>query len=299
MSKPYRDDGRKKALADLALFAAMEVASGDLEPWAAMLSAIKKARNLGVEETLWMIKLYNAYDALDSTWNMATRWPTPFAWFMDPKWQEAANYPCTQERRGLRGGRVLNHLKSYFERAGLNQLAWLEKCPKDYWALTKHVRSIWGVGRQTAFEWLEFLNKVADQGIYAPDAALWESLGPRRSLEALWNDNTPTEKQLNKYASDTREYIAEHGTCLAWEDFETVICDFHVMRTGGYYPGRHLAAVRGEIEGVTKPAQRMALLDLFTEIIPEPWNRIAPGIDKSLLPFYRDTGEIQHLEDIL
>jgi hypothetical protein len=154
------------------------------------------------------------------------------------------------------------------------------------------VRRVWGVGRQTAFEWVEFLGKVADFPVHAPHACLWESEGPRRSLQALFADPRPTPAALERYAHQTRDLLASRGVPLAWEDFETVICDFHVMRLGRYYPGRHLAALRGELAAVTDPTDQARLLDVFRALIPAPWHTIPPGIHKALLPRYRQTGHI-------
>jgi hypothetical protein len=282
-------------LRDLATFARIEVESGDLEPWAALL------RELPVEpeRRAWLVKLYNAYDDFGSAWSVDRRWPSPKAWLNAEDLHEAADYPCTQERRGLRGGRIIRHLMSYvMALRGLTQINWMDRAllreastPEHDWErLTWLTKQIWGVGRQTAFEWCEFAEKVLEFPIRAPDAALWDSEGPRRSLESLYGpEGRVTARWLDDRARECRAFLAECGVNLTWEDFETVICDFHVMRAGRYYPGRHLAALRAEIE---QQPERDFLLTAWYRVIPEPWCEIAPGIDGAKLDAYRRSASI-------
>src|SRR5262245_25389822 len=262
-----RVDGR--ALDDLVTFARIEVESGDLEPWAAVLAALAEPE----DRAYWLVKLYNAYDDLGSAVEIARRWPTPEAWADAPDRDGAAEYPCTQERRGLRGGRVLQHLDSYVKALGpFTQREWIgtmlmgDDPEHDFVRVTTQTRAVWGVGRQTAFEWAEFLAKVCRVPITAPDAQLWESEGPRRSLQSLYGNPKPTRQWLSTRAVECRAMLADHGVPLAWEDFETVICDFHVMRAGRYYPGRHLAALREEID--LTGADRDRLLTAWRRAIP-------------------------------
>jgi hypothetical protein len=287
-----------QALVDLVEFAKIEKDAGDIEPWAELIRELHRAGHLDGEEALWLVALYNTYDDLASAWQVFRRWPSPQAWAEAPDRDEAASYPCTQERRGLRGGKVLQRHDSYVDQlAGLPQATWL-KVPltgrpgPDYRALMKHMRSVWGVGRQSAFEWAEFVEKVADWPVAAPDAELWESEGPRRALQRLYGNPAPTLGWLNAHAEKCRELLTEAGVELSWEDFETVICDFNVMRDGRYFPGRHLAALREEIETVGGDDSKL-LLEAFKKITPH--SDIAPGIDKSKLPIYRDTGRMVSL----
>lgn len=287
-------------LADLEVFARIEVGSRDVEPWADLLAALYAAGDVDEEEALWLVKLYNAYDDLGSAWQVFRRWPTPLAWYVAGDGHAAAAYPCTQERRNLRGGMVLRHLSDYVARlAGGSQRAWIERLtvdedtPTGAWrAFRFGARQVWGVGRQTAFEWAEFVAKVTGRDMTAPDADLWQSEGPRRSLQRLYGNPEPTPGWLDEVATYCRADLASAGIALSWEDFETIICDFNVMRDGRYYPGRHLAALRAEICAVSDTNDQIMLTEAFDAVIPAPWNGIAPGIDKSKLPVYRDTGHI-------
>jgi hypothetical protein len=282
------------ALQDLVAFARVEVESHDLEPWAEVLAELRIRGVVDDEGAYWLVKLYNAYDDLGSAWCAYRRWPSPRAWARAADAEDAADFPCTQERRGLRGGRVLIHLGSYVAHlADTDQALWIDAGRAGgYRAFLRHLRQVWGVGRQTAYEWAEFLLKVCGVPVVATDAQLWESEGPRRALQRLYNNPDPSPAWLDERGAEARETLAEAGVPLSWEDFETVICDFNVMRDGRYYPGRHLAALREEINGVLEPGDRALLLDAFRAVVPDPWNEMPPGIDARLMPVYRDTGRI-------
>lgn len=290
-----RDDA---AIVDLIAFARIELAARDVEPWADLIAELHRAGELDAEQAAWVVKLYNAYDDFGSAWSVYRRWAGPLEWYCAPDLAEAAEFPCTQERRNLRGGRVLKHLGDYASRlAGDKQTAWLGRALTgddpggNFTRLSAHMRSVWGVGRQTAFEWAEFAEKVLNLPVTAPDAQLWESEGPRRSLQRLYGNPTPDPHWLEEAAVRCLGTLAEAGMPLLWEDFETIICDFNVARDGRYYPGKHLAALRAEI--ATAPHDDQPMLDAaFRAVVPEPWASIAPGIDKAKLAVYRDTGTI-------
>jgi hypothetical protein len=151
---------------------------------------------------------------------------------------------------------------------------------------------IWGVGRQTAFEWAEFLGKASNFPVHAGDAELWESEGPRRSLQKLYGNPKPSAAWLDRAATHAKNHLADNGVHLPWEDFETVICDFNVMRDGRYYVGRHLAALREEIEEIDGNDHEI-LMTSWRRIVPSKWQEIPPGINKEHKTIYRDTGVIR------
>lgn len=284
-----------KILADLVTFARIEKESGDIEPWAAIIGAL----DIPYAEKLWVATLYNTYDDLHSAWSCYRLWESPLAWSVQPNRHRAAAFNCTQERRNLRGGRVLQRFASYASTLdGRTEEQWMRGAiglsvdrGRNFRLLTERMRTVWGVGRQSAFEWAEFAGKVARLPVDAADGQLWESSGPRRSLEDLFRMTNPSPAQLDDAAHITRDYLYGEGVDLPWVDFETVICDFLVMRRGRYYPGRHLAALWDEI--CTLPSDRELLLDAWNSVIPERWRHMpAGGIDKSKLPLYRMTGKI-------
>lgn len=290
-----RADARR--LEDLAAFTHMELESHDVEPWADLLADLYRNGYLRPERAAWALTLYNTYDDLGSAWSVLTRWPTPEAWNQADDRDDAAAYPCTQERRNLRGGRVLHRLQSYADLLGGGpQVGWFERAlhgddpARDFVRLTRHMRQVWGVGRQSAFEWAEFCGKVLGLPVDCGNAQLWESEGPRRSLERLWGLDNPTPALLDKAADATRVYLAGFNLRPAMVDFETLICDFNVGRDGRYYPGRHLAALKQEIADMPD-APRRTMMEAFYRVVPAPWRAIPlGGINPALLPVYRDTG---------
>lgn len=289
-------------LADLTAFARLELEAGDVEPWAAVIGALHAgvpAFALDVEQALWLVKLYNAYDDLGSAWTAMQQWPSAGLWHRGHGKDAAATLWCGRERRNLRGGLVVKHLDSYT--AALNgrpQLEWLrEACATadrfaNFGALMPYLRRVWGTGRLSAFEWAEFTAKVAGLPVETTDACLWESSGPRQALERLYGNDDPDRAWLDAAAHECKAALAADGVDLTWWDFETVICDFNVMRKGRYYPGQHIAMIREEIESQPEPA-RGHLRHALTAVIPEPWCRVAPGVDKQLAAAYRDTGTIR------
>jgi len=289
------------ALADLAAFARVEVISRDVEPWADVLRHLYAEGVVDTEAALWLVTLYNTYDSLGSACAVAARWPGPYELVTAPDFPDSAQYECTQERRNLRGGKVLIRHESYASFVtGFNgtQGGWIGRgllptaTPQARWEpMTQHLRGVWGVGRQAAFEWAEFLAKVMRLPLDAPNAQLWESEGPRRSLQRLYGNPAPDRAWLDEAANECKAFLENEGVPLSWLDFETVICDFNVMRDGRYYPGRHLAALREEIDGVAGDL-RPPLERAWRFVVPPEWQDIPPGIDKAKLPVYRDSGKL-------
>lgn len=286
-----------RILRDLVTFARIEVASGDIEPWAEVIRAVELPR----EQKIWLATLYNTHDDLHSAWSSMRLWPTPHHWGRAENRHKAAAFNCTQERRNLRGGRVLQRHASYVSALGLHsEEQWMRRALDpgispggNFRCLTEQMRTIWGVGRQSAFEWAEFMGKVARMPVDAADGQLWESSGPRRSLEDLFQLTDPSPAQLDDAAHIARDYLAGEGVDLRWVDFETVICDFLVMRRGRYYPGRHLAALSDEIATLPEAEDRERLWAAWHTVIPYPWCEMPPGgIDDAKLAVYRATGRI-------
>lgn len=290
----------QRALDDLTTFARLEISSKDVEPWALLIRELYDHGDLNLEEALWVLSLYNTYDSLGSAWQIYLRWPDPLIWSLAADGHEAASYPIMQERRNLFGGRVLRRLNDYsaYLTDG-QQYPWLSSCLKhddplkDYSRLMTHLRQIWGVGRLAAFEWAEFLGKVTGLPVHSADAELWESSGPRKSLEKIYGNPAPDREWLRAAAIHCRDHLSDAGVPLDWEDFETIICDFNVMRGGRYYVGRHLAALKEEIMGIPDDSDRGTLLNAWSRIIPAEWAIIPPGINKQHMTIYKETGNVR------
>jgi hypothetical protein len=293
----------QRTLSDLAKFARLELAAHDIEPWADVLRYLT-GRAYGSEQAAWLVKLYNATDDLASAYSLYSIWPGPASWEASGEGGTgaAALVKCGTERRNLRGGKIRQHLNSYIAALdGQPQLRWLvEAFPGGFDsgaafdALMSYMRrSVWGTGRLAAFEWAEFSGKVLRLPVLAAHGCLWESSGPRESLERIYNGGAPAPSQqwLDDRAWDCLVYLADNGAPLDWWDLETVICDFNVMRKGRYYPGKHLAMIREEIDQTAEP-HRTDLLYAFNKIVPEPWRQIMPGASKELGQHYARSGKI-------
>lgn len=301
-----RDD---RALADLVEFARLEQVSGDIEPWAAVLRQLyltdrHTAGSAALERALWAVHLYNSTDDLNSTFTIIEECSDPAGWLTDAEAHAAAaRVFLSGERRNLRGGKICRRLDAYARSlAGGTQAAWVDEAiPStspfaNFAAIMPYLQRIWGVGRLSAFEWAEFLAKVGGYPIETTDGALWESSGPRESLERIHRGGrpAPSTEWLNDVALLTKQHLEEAGVALSWWDFETVICDFNVMRKGRYYPGKHLAMISEEIAALPEH-WREPLTVAYREVIPAGWRDLPPGVDKELARQYAATGSIPML----
>jgi hypothetical protein len=281
-------------MADLVTFARYEVQSADIEPWAEVIAAA----GMDAETALWVVKLYNASDDLGTAFRIFDMAPLPRFWTQADR-DLVARLPLSGERRNLRGGKILRHLDSYVAALdGQPQTTWVrEAVPPGtdrfaaFLALMPYLRRVWGTGRLSAFEWAEFIHKVAGLELETVDACLWESSGPRESLQLIYGAPRPGQAELDRMARRTKDTLDDAGVPLSWWDFETVICDFNVMRKGRYYPGKHLAMLREEIEGL--PERHRAWLGrAYRTVVPAPWCDIPAGVDKELCRAYRETGQV-------
>jgi len=294
----------QKLLDDLAAFARVEVEACDIEPWAATLDVTRMW--LGYEDTAWLVKLYNATDNLATAVGMANRWATPYQWAHDYAGRDClADAVIGRERRNLRAtpGGLAKHLDSYVDALnGKDQFTWLrDPIPPGAYrdeafdALVRYLRlSCWGTGRLAGFEWAEFAGKVLRVPVKAGHGCLWESSGPRQALEWIYNGGkrADSDDQLRNWATECHSYLAWHGAELDWWDFETVICDFNVMRKGRYYPGQHIAMLREEIQSMHPAWSQQFAVDMSV-VIPYPWHNTPPGVNKKLAANYADTGKIR------
>lgn len=299
----------QQRLADLVEFARLEVASADIEPWAATIAAMTDPAVVGAdavldpEQALWVAALYNTTDDILSALKIRALSPTLAAWTtLPPRAREiVAGVPLSTERRNLYGGRILDRLDSHAEQVGpQTQRAWIDQviyhrdCPQaNFPLLMTHLRRVWGVGRLAAFEWAEFLNKVAGVPVETTDGALWESSGPRESLERIYGQTASGPGWLSGRAEQTKAILEAEGVPLSWWDFETVICDFNVMVKGRYYPGKHLAMISEEIANLPEAGGwRAAWTAAFRSVVPAPWRDLPPGVSKDLCRAYARTGTI-------
>lgn len=288
-------------LKDFLIFAQAEINANDIEPWAAMFRvAYLEASSSEQEDVWWLATLYNTHDRVDSALRHYQRWPSPRVWDRDPNKADAAShelYPRATERRNLHGTAVLKRHQGYADAVAPYEspLVWLcseleyDSPGEDFRRLTAQMRMIWGVGRQAAFEWAEFAGKVVGLPVDAADGQLYDSSGPRQSIELMYNAGAKmTEQQLNEAAEDLQARLSLEGMEVSFVDLETLVCDFKVMCNGGYFVGRHLTALKGEIQG------NLLLESAFEKVVPPDWRAVPPGLDMDpkLRGHYKRTGEI-------
>lgn len=295
-----------RLLGDLIEFARLEVEAGDIEPWAATIAAMTRrgvvgAGALSPERALWMLTLYNTTDDILSALSIDAWAGSPAAWRRvgRPARMAVAQVRLSGERRNLYGGRILDRMDSYAELVGDRpQAQWFSSAifsrtdpQANFPILMTWLRRVWGVGRLAAFEWAEFLHKIHGLPVETTDGCLWESSGPRQSLERIYRRPATSTTELTGWAYTVRADLAAAGVPLSWWDFETVICDFNVMAKGRYYPGKHLAMISEEIAGL--PAQwQPAWTAAYRSVIPAPWRDLPPGVSKELCRAYATTGKI-------
>ena len=295
-----------RTLSDLVEFARLEQLSGDIEPWAETLAARADTAVLGEaawnrEQLLWGVSLYNTTDDLGSALTIMRASPSPRDWVMFDEEPRAitSRVFIGGERRNLRGGKILKRIDSYvIGLAGQSQHQWISEAISpdsryNFERVMRYLQHVWGVGRLAAFEWAEFLAKTGGYRLETDDGALWESSGPRESLERIFNGGQPASDRLAlvDWAYEAKDHLAKQGVALSWWDFETVICDFNVMRKGRYYPGKHLAMISEEIKGL--PDGEQEIFDLaYRSVIPEGWRDLPPGVDKDLGRAYALTGKV-------
>lgn len=297
---PVRDE---RVVADLVEFARLSVEAGDVEPWAATIRAMTRrevagAAALSREGALWVLTLYNTTDDLKSALTIKRIADTPARWRWIGEYgrQQVTQVSIGRERRNLYGGRILRRLDDYVLRVGhQEQASWFcEAAPhtdpwRNFAPVMHRLQQVWGVGRLAAFEWAEFLHKVDGLRVDTEDAALWESSGPRRSLEAIHGSRAADRAQLSHWAWALKSHLHAEGVPLSWWDFETVICDFHVMRKGRYYPGKHLAMLSAEIDALPEE-WRVPWRAAYDSVIPQPWREIPPGVRRRLERHYVESG---------
>jgi hypothetical protein len=296
----------KRRLDDLTEFARWEVAAADIEPWAATITAMTDVGVVGAcdalsrEEALWMLTLYNTTDDILSACRIAEVAPSVHAWpGVGRSGRDAvAGVRLSGERRNLYGGRILRRMDSYAAAVGSQpQAQWFaEALPSwdplvNFTQMMGWLRKVWGVGRLAAFEWAEFLHKIDGRPLESDDGALWESSGPRESLEKIHGRAARDGRELTDWAWTVKLHLAEEGVPLSWWDFETVICDFNVMTKGRYYPGKHLAMISEEIAGLPERF-RGRWQEAYEDVVPPAWLEVRPGVDKDLCRAYATTGRI-------
>jgi len=255
---------------DFVTFGRHLVATKDIDPIYPLIKWVIQDRRLDDEQAHWLVYLYLC------AYNAPTAWAI-FQEFNDPhfysasvtesfkKW-EAERRPRLRiniERRGLRGGKIVEALEAYSCLvAGVPQRGWLETA--DGWLerdskeafsrLWNHVQMVPFVGRWAAFKWLDLLKHVLDYPIEFPDMRLAYCTGPRQALEELYlgarsdRQDGPYIEWLDGVGKGLRTQVGSAGLSLTFDELETALCNFLSTMHGRYYIGHDIDECQGDLE---------------------------------------------------
>ena len=244
LPKPHA--GRLK---DWLEFSQRQYDSLDYDPFHPILWHLQKG--LPKEAALWSSTLYMAWYNIGSFY-LAFHASDPLT--TPPVW--TAKLPIGVQRRNLRGGKVLQHLADFSEKARaaggikkfLTQGFGADRA-KNWGLLTETLRSVWGNGRWSVYTLGELYQKVNKLPVLPTDIMNDGSSGPRTGLCYLHDCELDDIRKLDK--------LADRLFLCAWPrlktkipylarnhyDFgmmESQLCDFNSLRKGRYYVGRDI-----------------------------------------------------------
>jgi hypothetical protein len=293
-----------KVWEDFKQYCRIQLSNNDLDPEYLILDAWLMGWPL--ENKLWAVLLHMAYCQIISfvvAWELGYTWPH----LLGP---EAANLPINVERRGFRGGG--NRINKYIQEivdivqhhGSLEQYftAGFGDDPYTNWALlSERVRMIWGNGRWATYKICEIMMNVCWLPVAATDMDMANSSGPRQGLALLFPEITGNSKQnifqLDWQARFLLALLAREGFSMKIDQLETMLCEFHGMTVGRYYPGHDIDLLQEQIEQqpllLEKHKQR--LYDMRHQLFPEVylgevygWS----GIDPARKKYYQTYGRI-------
>lgn len=287
-----------RAEGDFLSFARAMLASRDEDPFYPVLTWL--IQSLDREQALWLSFLFVAYCHLGSAWHAWITCPTPH-----PLPPQALRWPFYTDRRGLRGGRLAEHVASYCallhethgaQEAWITQ-GWTQDPLDNYERFWVQCQRIWGNGRWAAFKWAEILKKVLGLPLAAPDMRLRYCTGPKAGL--AWLYGMSPHGQLPGYLSvstDVLSRLHKHGLMVDWESAETLLCNWHSLVCGRYYVGCDIDAQQEEI-GATElpPREQERLFEARHAVLPGAYlgeQRGWAGVQSNRLPVYKHRGLI-------
>lgn len=291
-----------RLLTDLAAFARLQLASGDIDPTYPVLRNLYAHLGLSRDAALWCTALYVAYYHLGSAVETFLAQPEPSL----PR-GALLHLPTGIERRGMRDRACLRaHLEGWVALTRGGVAAWLDAGLDadplaNFHRLWDRLLAVPFNGRWAAFKWCDLLLNVHAFPLAFPDMRLAECSGPRAGLLLLLGlpeASRPSVAALNRGAMMLRNALADlYDVALPWEQLETILCDFHGMAHGRYYPGHDIDEMQERIDrSALSPATRTALYAARAASFPAAylgevggWH----GVDKQRNTLYRRTGAIR------
>jgi hypothetical protein len=312
--KPDLDELRSscKLWHDFVTFARCELDCQDVDPVYPVL--VELQRGLSREQALWHTILYVAFYNLGSAVEVFAHVNEP-----DTLPVELAKLPTGIERRGFRTAETMNrHLASIVELAerhgGLAQ--WLGQALQmpetllhpeqmSYLKLRDEIlREPWGNGRWAAYKTSEILQKVNRMPVRATDMGNDDSSGPVAGLQVLYGPypGGPELGGVNKIAwldglgITTMDQLNEEGVNVDIDVVETLLCDFHALVDGRYYPGHDIDQMADQLWSAnpqwTAEVWRARAKVFRPEHLAERSKPEPPFVDKQRRKAYALYGEI-------
>jgi len=263
-------------LAAFATFGRHMLASWDIDPVYPVLRQVIADLDLDEAHADWLTVLYLAYYELSSG-------ITAFIEHPDPERSDiladlaVLKLPTGIERRGLRDpncmhGHLLDWLTRFDGRSFFTAAkdALTDEPEVNDSTLSWYFRGVKYNGRWASYKGCEVLHKVRDYPNRARDAGHEDSTGPRLGLGLFFptvKGNRPVDIRLLNHQTDLLMACAlEHGTRLAVDECETLLCDFRSLTLGRYYVGHDTDLM---LEGMlAAPEQTQAVLQAGRRALP-------------------------------
>lgn len=257
-----------------ATFGRHMISSWDIDPVYPVLRQLIRDLDLGEREADWLTVLYLAYYELSSgvTAFLAHPDPAQASILSD---EATLKLPTGIERRGLRQAHLMRiHLREWLERydgeslfTGAKEVMLPTSGPAgrvlrtklefNNSVLSELFEGVRYNGRWAAYKGCEVMQKVRRYPVQAVDAGHQNSTGPREGLALFFpklQGQSPTViGALDRQTDVLIMCAAEHGTGLAVEECETLLCDFRSLTEGRYYVGHDTDLM---LEGIGRAPQR-------------------------------------------
>lgn len=291
---------KEKLLLNFTRFCLLQLYNQDVDPVYPLLRELHK--EMDEETALWHTFLYVAYYNLASATIAFSSLPEPFRIK-----SEHIMLSTGTERRNFRNGSINRHITSllvlhhhYGTFSSFLQQGFTEDKKRNWRRLQETLQLLWGNGRWAAYKTAEILMKVHDFPLQATDMGNEFSTGPRQGLALFYPSVSGNTKQaialLDRQGEQLFEEMRKRGVYMGIEQLETMLCDFHAMAEGGYYPGHDIDLLQQQL--LKAPLSEELALPIWEarrKVIPHEylgecngWN----GVDRERKSYYKREGII-------
>jgi hypothetical protein len=287
---------------DFVQYSIIQMANNDLDPEYLVLEDF--VLDVSLEQGLWATLLHAGYCHVVSALIAFSLCPYPCDL---PEY--CYTLPIEVERRGFRGGR----LRTYIHNLLTIRREWgsfvnyftdqFGSRPEENWFILRNkLQQIWGNGRWATYKTGEVMMIVNKLNVLPTDMDNSHSSGPRMGLGMLYEPvlgNTHIGiKKLDNQALDLLKRLTQlEGVDIRIDQLETMLCEFHSMAVGRYYPGHDIDLLQQQLLAIADCPQDISkhIWELRPKIFPHEclgelhgWS----GIDRERKKFYQKTGVI-------